>query len=92
MPTTERTHTVFPDEHQITAAAESSREIEKFLSSKHEPQRIELVDQTQQRAVIELPTFALRLLGDILSELASGNAVKLVTIQAELTTQEGLSF
>ncbi|MFT6463592.1 helix-turn-helix domain-containing protein [Halopseudomonas laoshanensis] len=89
MITAERTHTVFPDEEQIAAAAESSRQIEEFLSSKNESQRIELVDQTQQRVVVELPTFALRLLGDILIELASGNAVRLVPVHAELTTQEG---
>jgi excisionase family DNA binding protein len=48
-----------------------------------------LVDETQHREVVELPTFALRLLGEILSELALGNAVKVVPIHAELTTQEG---
>lgn len=89
MANTERTHTVFPDEQQIAAAAESRRQIEAFLSSKDENQRIELVGKTQQRVVVELPTFALRLLGDILSELASGNAVRVVTIHSELTTQEG---
>lgn len=89
MTTTERTHAVFPTTQQINAAAESSRQIETFLSSKGEHQRIELVDETQQRVIAELPTFALRLLGDILSELASGNAVRLVTIHSELTTQEG---
>jgi hypothetical protein len=40
---------------------------------------------TQQ---IELPTSALRLLVDILAELAEGNAVRVVPIP-ELTTQEG---
>ena len=37
---------------------------------------------------VELPTSALRLLVDVLSELAEGNAVKVVPIHAELTTQE----
>ena len=35
-----------------------------------------------------MPTSALRLLVDILSEFAEGNAVKVVPIHAELTTQE----
>jgi excisionase family DNA binding protein len=81
--------TVLPDEKEINAAVESSRQLAAFLSTKFETQRIELVDETQQREVIELPTFALRLLGEILSELALGNAVKVVPIHAELTTQEG---
>jgi hypothetical protein len=37
---------------------------------------------------VELPTSALRLLVDILAELADGNAVKVVPVHAELTTQE----
>lgn len=81
--------TVLPDEKEMSAAVESSRQLAAFLSTKFETQRIELVDETQRREVIELPTFALRLLGEILSELALGNAVKVVPIHAELTTQEG---
>ena len=81
--------TVLPGKKEINAAVESGRQLAAFLSTKFETQRIELIDETQQRAVIELPTFALRLLGEILSELASGNTVKVVPIHAELTTQEG---
>lgn len=80
---------MLPDEKEINAAAESSRQLAAFLSTKDETQRIELIDESQQREVIELPTFALRLLGEILSELALGNTVKVVPIHAELTTQEG---
>lgn len=89
MATTDLTRTVLPDEKEIAAAMESSRQLAAFLSTKFETQRIELVDETQQREVVELPTFALRLLGEILGELALGNAVKVVPIHAELTTQEG---
>lgn len=89
MTTTDLTRTVLPDEKEIAAAMESSRQLAAFLSTKFETQRIELVDETQQREVVELPTFALRLLGEILGELALGNAVKVVPIHAELTTQEG---
>lgn len=89
MTTVDLTRTLFPDEKEIAAAAASSRQLAAFLTSKLETQRIELVDESQQREVVELPTFALRLLGEILSELALGNAVKVVPIHAELTTQEG---
>jgi excisionase family DNA binding protein len=89
MTTTDRARTTLPDESLIAVAVESSRQIAAFLSAKFETQRIELVDQDQQREVVEVPTFALRLLGDILNELALGNAVKVVPIHAELTTQEG---
>lgn len=89
MTTVDLTRTLLPDEKEIAAAAASSRQLAAFLTSKLETQRIELVDESQQREVVELPTFALRLLGEILSELAVGNAVKVVPIHAELTTQEG---
>ena len=67
---------------------ESRRQLAAFLSTKLETQRIELVDEQQKRQVVEMPAFALRLLDNILSELALGNAVKVVPIHAELTTQE----
>ncbi len=81
--------TVLPDEKEIIAAVESSRQLAAFISTKFETQRIELVNEMEQREVIEMPTFALRLLGEILSELALGNTVKVVPIHAELTSQEG---
>lgn len=84
-----RDRTVLPDEKEIIAAVESSRQLAAFLSTKFETQRIELVNEAEQREVIEMPTFALRLLGEILSELALGNTVKVVPIHAELTSQEG---
>ncbi|MDB6051929.1 MAG: helix-turn-helix protein [Pseudomonas sp.] len=89
MSTTDLTRTVLPDEKEIAAAVESSRQLAAFLTTKLETQRIELAYETQQREVVELPTLALRLLVEILSELALGNAVKVVPIHAELTTQEG---
>ena len=81
--------TVLPDEKEMRAAVESSRQLAAFLSTKFETRRIELVSETEQREVIEMPTFALCLLGEILSELALGNTVKVVPIHAELTSQEG---
>lgn len=89
MTTANLARTILPDEKEIAAAVASSRQLAAFLTTKFETQRIELVDETQHREVVELPTFALRLLGEILSELAQGNAVKVVPIHAELTTQEG---
>lgn len=89
MITPDLTRTFLPDEKDKAAAVDSSRQLAAFLSTKVETQRIELVDEAGQREVVEIPTSALRLLGEILSELALGNAVKVVPIHAELTTQEG---
>ena len=49
---------------------------------------IQIFDDQNQAHQVELPTSALRLLVDVLAELAAGNAVQVVPIHAELTTQE----
>ena len=64
------------------------RNTRRYLSTQFETQRIQIFDEKNQAHQVELPTSALRLLVDILSELADGNAVKVVPIHAELTTQE----
>jgi excisionase family DNA binding protein len=48
----------------------------------------EVFDDQKRAHRVELPTSALRLLVDILAELADGNAVKVVPVHAELRTQE----
>lgn len=51
--------------------------------------RVRVIDGKQE---IEVPVSALRMLVDILAEMAKGNAVSVVPIQAELTTQEAADF
>ena len=77
-----------PVEREVAAAVESQRALAAFLSTQFETQRIQIFDAKNQAHQVELPTSALRLLVDVLSELAEGNAVKVVPIHAELTTQE----
>lgn len=69
-----------PDETEL--ARESSRRLVKFLE--HELRfRIEGVEEP-----VVLPAVAVRLLVDLLSAMAEGNAVTLIPIHAELTTQQ----
>ncbi|WP_166364224.1 helix-turn-helix domain-containing protein [Pseudomonas akapageensis] len=81
-----RTH--LPVEREVAAATEGQRTLATFLSTQRETQLIEIFDNEDKPHQIELPTSALRLLVDILGEIAIGNAVKVVPIHAELTTQE----
>lgn len=77
-----------PVEREVAAAVESQRALAAYLSTQFETQRIQIFDEENRAHQVELPTSALRLLVDILAELAEGNAVKVVPIHAELTTQE----
>lgn len=77
-----------PTEAEVTLAKESSRLLSLCLSTKEDAQSIRVIDQAGEHEAVRLPTAAFRLLIDILSEMAQGNAVNLIPIHAEVTTQE----
>ncbi|MHA4976980.1 helix-turn-helix domain-containing protein [Pseudomonas extremorientalis] len=80
--------TIPPLEKEVEAAVQGQRELASLLSTKFETQRIDIFDKEDKPHSLVLPTSALRLLVDILGELAIGNAVKVVPVHAELTSQE----
>jgi excisionase family DNA binding protein len=73
---------VSPTEQDATLARESSRRLSRFTDRNLQVR----VPDTEE--AIELPASAVRLLVDLLSEMAEGNAVTLIPIHAELTTQQ----
>lgn len=77
-----------PTRRDIETALVSQRELAAYLSTGADTQHIQVFDDKNQPHAIELPTSAVRLLVDILAELAEGNAVKVIPIHAEVTTQE----
>ena len=77
-----------PAEREMQAAVQGQRALAAYLATGFDTQHIQIFDDRQQAHQVELPTSALRLLVDILAELAEGNAVKVVPVHAELTTQE----
>ncbi|PAU86021.1 DNA-binding protein [Pseudomonas sp. WN033] len=77
-----------PAEREVQAAVQGQRALAAYLATRFETQHIQIFDDKNQAHQVELPTSALRLLVDILAELAGGNAVKVVPVHAELTTQE----
>ncbi|RZS85737.1 helix-turn-helix domain-containing protein [Pigmentiphaga kullae] len=79
---------MLPVEREVQAAVQGQRALAAYLATRVETQRIQIFDDKNQAHQVELPTSALRLLVDILAELADGNAVKVVPVHAELTTQE----
>lgn len=77
-----------PTRRDVELALVSQRELAAFLSTKAETQLIQIFDDKNQPHPIELPTSVMQLLLGILAELAAGNAVKLIPVHAEVTTQE----
>ena len=77
-----------PTEGEVRAAVQGHHALAPYLAIQFETQHIQIFDDQKQAHQVELPTSALRLLVDILAELADGNAVKVVPVHAEMTTQE----
>jgi excisionase family DNA binding protein len=79
---------VIPTERDSQLARESSRLLAACIGAGQDG-RVIVVDGDQR---IDVPVAALRMLVDILSQMAQGNAVSLVPIHAELTTQQVADF
>lgn len=73
---------VSPSVEDVRLAKASSRRLAPFLDGNLNVRIAETEEQ------IELPAVAVRLLVDLLSAMAEGNAVTLIPIHAELTTQQ----
>ncbi|CAD6510380.1 helix-turn-helix domain-containing protein [Paraburkholderia sabiae] len=88
MPHANMSGMTLPVEREVEAAVQGQRALAAYLATNFETQRIQIFDEKNRAHQVELPTSALRLLVDILAELADGNAVRVVPVHAELTTQE----
>lgn len=78
---------VLPNEADRELAKQSSRSLAGHLRDRTEA-RLSLMEKGEQVEQIVLPRAALRLLVDLLAEMSRGNAVTLIPIHAELTTQQ----
>jgi excisionase family DNA binding protein len=77
-----------PEPDVAQAAAEASRAFARVASHREGPVRIRLLGAGVEGEEVSLPALVVDLFNGILSELARGNAVTLMPIHAELTTQE----
>lgn len=76
-----------PTDKEISLAEESSKKLSAYIKSTKEP-TFQLVKRGKGSETILMPTSAIRLLLMILSQMAKGNAVTLIPVHAELSTQE----
>ena len=70
-------------------ALESSRRLTQFLAARPKKAlRVRIELENEPEGSISIPVTAFRLLNSILTEMAKGNAVTLIPVHAELTTQQ----
>jgi excisionase family DNA binding protein len=81
--------TVTPTADDTRLAQESSRRLTRVLAAQPgKSLRVRIAPDDEPDETIAIPVSAFRLLNDILTEMAKGNAVTLIPIHAELTTQK----
>lgn len=78
---------VLPDDNDRELAQQSSRSLVAHLRNLSEA-RLSVVEKGETVENVLLPKSALKLLVDLLAEMARGNAVTLIPVHAELTTQQ----
>jgi excisionase family DNA binding protein len=69
-------------------AKQSSRILAAHLHPQNQTQRLKIVEKNGTEQEVVIPAAAFHLLVDILSQMAQGNAISLISIHAELTSQE----
>lgn len=87
----QKTKPMIPKKHDIDLALKSSKELAAVLPKKEKDFLI-IVKSDHQEKQIALPFSAIKMLIDILTQMAEGNAITLIPIHAELTTQEAANL
>lgn len=82
---------IIPKEHDIALASQSSKELAALFPKKEKDFHM-LVKVNNHETQITFPFSAIKLLLQILTQMAEGNAVTLIPIHAELTTQEAANL
>mgnify|MGYP001174246604 CR=1 FL=1 len=78
--------TKLPSEQEAKEAKITSRALSKYAHNQR--LRLKIVNDSKDSEDLILPGYALNLLLDILTEMSKGNAITVMPIHAELSTQE----
>ncbi len=79
---------MLPTQEEMALARESGRMLSSLIKSRAKTQQIDLRDSQGAVRTLSVPSAAMRLLLNALTEIGQGNAVAITPIHAELTTQE----
>lgn len=77
-----------PSEEIIEIARESSRSLSAILQKESLTQQIDVHGDKGAVRALNIPTSALRLMLEVLTEMSEGNAVSITSIHSVMTTQE----
>lgn len=88
MATTQLNKPHIPSEAEAILSQKSSRILASYLQHSSPTQKLRILENNGNEQILEIPKSAYQLLIDILSQMAQGNAVTLIPVHAELTTQE----
>jgi excisionase family DNA binding protein len=78
---------VAPSEDEVKQAQETGRILARHVK-KNQELKFRVIDNGEPPETLQLPASAVKLLIDLLNEMAKGNAISLIPHHAELTTQQ----
>ena len=78
---------ILPSDRDTQLADQVSKKLAPYLKGNDDIQ-IKLVDQGREGDILDIPISAVRILFDILVNMARGNAMTLLPLEKELTTQQ----
>lgn len=79
---------ILPTEAEAQLSRESSRILASHIAPKKSTRQLKILEEDGSEQTVIVPAAAFHLFVDVLSQMAQGNAVTLIPIHAELTTQE----
>jgi excisionase family DNA binding protein len=81
--------TVSPTPSDTNIARESSRRLARILAAKpRKLPQVRIGSENEPEEAVSIPLSVFRLLDIILTEMAKGNAISIIPVHAELTTQQ----
>jgi len=77
-----------PSAEEVALAKVGSQELSAVLESNGDIQNFEVMGKNGETHTVQLPSSAVQLMIEVLTQLGQGNSVNITPIHAELTTQE----
>lgn len=82
-------YTKLPSAAEVELAKLGRRQLSAAIEASGEAQRINVIDRSGKAHEIMIPSSALNMMIEVLTQLSQGNSVRITPVHVELTTQEG---